>query len=86
MRLPSAYDIADIYTLEQIDAKIASYQSALDGAMDGSYSLDSTQGRQSKTTSAPIETSTLLSIWIKARRIKAGTYEGTQCMHVNYTP
>lgn len=86
MRHISAQDIADTYTLLEIDAKIATYQAALDGAAQGSYTLDTTQGRQSVTTSDPDKIESLLAIWLKARKIKAGTYTGAQTIAVNYTP
>lgn len=86
MRHISAQDIADTYTLAEIDAKIATYQTALDSAAGGSYSLDTTQGRQSVTTSDPDKLESLLAIWLKARKIKAGTYTGAQVLQVNYTP
>lgn len=86
MRLLTGYQIAEIYTLEQIDAKIATYQDALDGAATGSYSLDTTQGRQSVTSSDPDKIMSLLSTWIKAREIKSGTYKGAQIYNANYTP
>ena len=85
-RYLTGYQIANYYTLEQIDAKIAAYQDALDGASTGSYSLDTTQGRQSVTSSDPDKLMTLLSTWIKAREIKAGTYKGAQIYSANYTP
>lgn len=86
MRHISAQDIADTYTLLEIDAKIATYMAALDGSASGSYSLDTTQGRQSVTTSDPDKLESLLAIWLKARKIKAGTYTGAQMLIVNYTP
>jgi hypothetical protein len=82
----NAYQIAKYYTLEQIDAKIAEYQSAADGAITGSYSLDTTQGRQSVTPSDPDKVMKYLALWLKAREIKAGTYTGAQLIRVNYTP
>ena len=86
MRHVSAQDIADIHTLAEIDAKIATYEAALDGAAQGSYSLDTTQGRQTVTTSDPDKIESLLAIWLKARQIKAGTYTGAQVIAANYTP
>lgn len=86
MRHINAFDIADTYTLAEIDAKIATYQAALDGAAGGSYSLDTTQGRQSVTTSDPDKLESLLAIWLKARKIRAGTYTGAQLIQANYTP
>jgi hypothetical protein len=86
LRLPNAYQIANAFTLIQIDAQIASYMSALNGATQGSYRLDTTQGNQQVTPANPDQVSSLLSIWLKARDIKAGTYAGSQLTHVNYTP
>jgi hypothetical protein len=78
--------IASHYTLAQIDARIVSYESALDAAMTGGYTLDTTQGRQSVSPSSPDLISKYLGIWLKARSIKDGTYTGPQLIHVNYTP
>lgn len=86
MRLPNAYQIANAFTLVQIDEQIASYMSALNGAAQGGYRLDTTQGNQQVTPANPDQVSSLLSIWLKARDIKAGTYQGAQPIHVNYTP
>jgi hypothetical protein len=86
IRLLTANQIANMYTLEQIDAKIVLYQGIIDGALSGSYTLDTTQGRQSVTTSDPDKVSSFLSVWMKAREIKTGTYTGCQKIHVNYTP
>lgn len=86
IRLLTASQIANFYTLEQIDAKIVLYQGIIDGALSGSYSLDTTQGRQSVTTSDPDKISSFLAVWMKAREIKAGTYTGCQIIHANYTP
>ncbi len=86
MRHISAQSIADIHTLAEIDAKIAIYEAALDGSASGSYSLDTTQGRQSVTTADPDKLESLLAVWYKARAIKAGTYTGPQIVQVNYTP
>lgn len=85
-RLLTGYQIAEIYTLEQIDAKIAAYQDALDGATMQSYRIDTTQGANSVTNSSPDQIMTMLSTWIKAREIKAGTYKGAQIYSANYTP
>lgn len=86
IRLLTANQIANMYTLEQIDAKIVLYQGIIDGALSGSYSLDTTQGRQSVTTSDPDKVSSFLSVWMKAREIKTGVYTGCQKIHINYTP
>lgn len=82
----NAQQIADYYTLAQIDTKIALYQTAYDAAVSGSYSLDTTQGRQSVTPPDPDKISKALALWLKARDIKAGTYTGPQLIHANYTP
>jgi hypothetical protein len=82
----SAHQIAEYYSLVDIDAKIATYQAVLDGAASGSYSLDTTQGRQSVTTSDPNKLASLLAVWLKARAIKTGTYTGAQIIPANYTP
>jgi len=82
----NAYQIAKYYTLEQIAAKIATYQDAVDGAVTGGYSLDTTQGRQAVTPPDPDKASKYLALWLKAYEIKSGTYAGAQILHVNYTP
>lgn len=82
----TAQQIANYYTLAQIDAKIALYQTAYDSAVSGGYSLDTTQGRQSVTPPDPDKIATALALWLKAREIKAGTYTGPQMIHANYTP
>lgn len=86
MRTITANQIANMYTLVQIQAKIAEYQSMLDSSLQGSYSLDTTQGRHSVTTSDPQKIESLLAIWMQAYEIKTGTYTGAQLTHVNYTP
>jgi len=72
--------------IEQIDAKITTLETALLGSAQGGYSLDTTQGRQSVTTASPSSIESLLSVYMKARAIKNGTYEGTRIVSVNYTP
>lgn len=79
--------IAQIYTLEQIDANISKLQDALIGAAQGGYSLDTTQGRQSVTPPTdPASTESLLSVYLKARMIKTGDYEGTRIVAGGYAP
>jgi len=82
----TAYDIAECYTLEEIDTQIASLKDAYTGAAGGGYTLDTTQGRQSVTVSSVKDVSRELGLWLKARRIKTGTYTGTQIVYGNYTP
>ena len=83
----NAHYIADIYTLEQIDAKIVTLQTKLESAASGGYSFDSGQHRQTVTPSASIESiESLLAVYIKARTIKAGTYEGTRLIAGGYAP
>ena len=85
-RLNAQY-IAQIYTLEQIDAKISALESALIGAAQGGYSLDTTQGRQTVTTpSDPASIESLLNVYLKARMIKTGDYEGTRIVAGGYMP
>jgi hypothetical protein len=86
MRTITANQIANMYTLVQIQEQIATYQSMLDSSLQGSYSLDTTQGRHSVTTSDPQKVESLLAVWMKAHEIKTGTYTGAQLTHVNYTP
>jgi hypothetical protein len=83
----SAYTIAEIYTLEQIDAKIATLQTNLENATAGGYSFDSGQHKQGVTPPANIESiESLLAVYMKARSIKAGTYEGTRLISGGYAP
>lgn len=83
----SAQYIAQIYTLEQIDAKISALESALIGAAQGGYSLDTTQGRQTVTPpNDPASIESLLNVYLKARMIKTGDYEGTRIVAGGYTP
>lgn len=79
--------IAQIYTLEQIDAKIATLESAMTGAAQGGYSFDSGQHKQSVTAPSDVSSvESLLAVYLKARMIKTGDYEGTRIVSVNYTP
>ena len=79
--------IAQIYTLEQIDAKIATLETALTGAAQGGYSLDTTQGKQTVTAPTDIASvESLLNVYLKARMIKTGDYEGTRIVAGGYAP
>jgi hypothetical protein len=83
----SAYYIAELYTLEQIDAKIATLETALTGAASGGYSFDSGQHKQTVSPPADMQSiESLLAVYMKARSIKAGTYEGTRLISGGYTP
>jgi len=83
----NAHYIAEIYTLAEIDAKIVTLESALVGAAQGGYSLDTTQGRQSVTATAdPSSVESLLAVYMKARIVKSGAYKGAQKISINYTP
>lgn len=82
----TAYQVAEYYTLAEIDAKIVEYQDAYDASLMGGYRLDTTQGAQSRTPPDPARLSEALALWLKARAIKSGTYTGTQIIHANYTP
>lgn len=83
----SAYQVAEIYTLEQIDAKIATLESALIGSAQGGYSFDSGQHKQSVSPPGdPASIESLLAVYMKARSIKAGTYEGTRLISGGYAP
>ena len=83
----NAHYIAQIYTLEQIDAKIATLETALTGAAQGGYSLDTTQGKQTVTAPTDIASvESLLAVYLKARMVKTGDYEGTRIISGGYTP
>lgn len=86
MRIITAQQIANMYTLVQITEKITYYQSLLDSSLQGAYSLDTTQGRQSVTTTDPDKVQSLLFVWMQAYEIKSGSYTGAQMNHINYTP
>ena len=78
--------IAQIYTAEEIRAKITTLEAALTGAAQGGYSFDSGQHRQ--TVTAPSDVSSvesLLAVYMKAYQIKTGAYTGTQIIAGNYT-
>lgn len=82
----NAHYIAQIYTLEQIDAKIMALETALTSAASGGYSLDSTQGKQTVTAADPASVESLLAVYMKARLIKTGDYEGTRLISGGYAP
>lgn len=83
----NAHYIAQIYTLEQIDAKIASTQEKLENAVSGGYSLDTTQGKQTVNTPTDITSiESLLAVYLKARMVKTGDYEGTRIISGGYAP
>lgn len=83
----SASYIAQIYTLEQIDAKIATLSTALENAAMGGYSFDSGQHKQTVNAPASIESvESLLAVYMKARLIKTGDYEGTRIVSGGYAP
>jgi len=86
MRTITANQIANMYSLVQIQTQIATYQSMLDSSLQGGYSLDTTQGRHSVNTQDPSKIQDLLAVWMKAYEIKSGTYTGAQLTHINYTP
>ena len=83
----NAHYIAQIYTLEQIDAKIASLETSLTNAAAGGYSFDSGQHKQTVTAPGSIESvESLLAVYMKARLIKTGDYAGTQIITGGYAP
>ena len=86
MRTITAKQIANMYTLVQIEKQIATYQSMLDSSLQGGYGLDTTQGRLSVNVSDPSKIESLLALWMDAYDIKTGQYTGAQLTHVNYTP
>lgn len=83
----NAHYIAQLYTLEQIDAKILTLETSLTGAASGGYSFDSGQHKQTVSPpSDPASIESLLAVYIKARLIKAGIYEGAQIISGGYAP
>lgn len=84
-RLNANY-IAQIYTLEQIDAKIATLQTSIESAASGGYTFDSGQHRQAVTPASLDSLESLLAVYMKARLIKTGDYEGTRLISGGYAP
>lgn len=83
----NAYQLAEVYTEEQLTGYITQLQSSLLGAAQGGYSLDTTQGRQSVTPpSDPSSVESLLAVYMKALSIKRGTHEGTRIISGGYAP
>lgn len=79
--------IAQIYTAEEIRAKITTLEAALTGAAQGGYSFDSGQHRQTVTAPSDVASvESLLSVYMKAYKIVRGEYKGAQIVGVNYTP
>ena len=79
--------IAQIYTAEEIRAKITTLEAALTGAAQGGYSFDSGQHWQTVTAPSDVgSVESLLAVYVKAYQIKTGNYIGTQIASVNYTP
>lgn len=84
-RLNANY-VAQIYTLEQIDAKISTLQISLESAASGGYTFDSGQHRQAVTPASLDSIESLLAVYMKARLIKTGDYEGTRLISGGYAP
>jgi len=81
----SPRSIANFYTQAEIETKIAEYQSILDAAAQGGYSLDTTAGNQRVTPPDPDQVSKLLETWMKAYEIKTGTSR-TKLYTADYRP
>lgn len=76
--------LCQLYTLEQIQAKVDYYQEQLDNAVVKSYDKDSTQGRQ-KVESADIDKiESILSVWLEALRCKKGLNTGPNICSANF--
>jgi hypothetical protein len=84
MKLSPA-DLADIYTLEEINTKITYYMEALEGATVKQYDKDTSQGSQSVESVSMTQIQDVLAIWIKAKQIKTGN-GGVKIFSGNYAP
>ena len=81
------HTVAELYTEEQLLAKIATLETAMTSAAQGGYSFDSGQHKQTvspATSSQSVES--LLSVYMKALSIKRGTYNGAQIISGGYAP
>ena len=77
--------LCNLYTLEQIDAKIVFFTEQLEGATVSMYDKDTSQGRQ-KVESADIDKiESILQTWLKAKECKNGI-GGTQIASGNFSP
>lgn len=77
------HTIARLFSLSQIETKIALYQDALDGAVVKSYAKDSSQGSQ-RVESADIDKiESLLQTYLKAKSILSGL-NGVQIVSGNF--
>lgn len=75
--------IARLFTLTEIETKIAFYTEQLEGATVESYDKDTTQGRQ-KVVSAQIDKiESLLQTYLRAKEILSGL-GGTQIISGNF--
>lgn len=81
----SPTDVVAYYTLEQIEAKIAEYEQALDDAVTGSYRLDTTSVQQAGNPPDPDQIASILQVWLGARALKTGTTP-TRLFTGNYRP
>ena len=64
--------LCNIYTLEQIEAKITIFESALERATVRMYDKDSTQGRQKVESEEIQRIESILQAWLKAKECKLG--------------
>jgi hypothetical protein len=77
------YQLSQLYDIAQIEAKIITYEEALEGAMVKMYDKDSGQGRL-KVESADIEKiESILATWLAAKALKSGL-GGTRIVSGNF--
>ncbi len=80
----NATTIARLFTLSEIEVKIAFYTEALEGATVRSYNKDSSQGSQ-RVESADIDKiESLLQTYLKAKQILSGL-GGVKIVSHNFT-
>ncbi len=81
----SPQNLADCYTLAEIEAKIIFYQEAMDNAVVKEYKKDTGQGRQDVQAADIDKIEEILSAWIRAKAIKTGT-AGIKAFKIAYNP
>ena len=81
-------DIAENFTLEQIDARITSILSAISNAEASALdSFNDTQAQQTVKRQSIADLNESLAVWIKAKSIKTGsTSTAAELTAANYRP
>ena len=75
--------ICNLYTLEEIKAKIDTYNEALEKAVTEYYDFDSTQSRQKVQSAQMDKIESVLSVYMKALACKKGV-SGTRIVSANF--